>query len=234
MRPVRGEHRPRRRWAAPARADADVVARAGGAVLPRLAALLGLLHRGRPARLAAILGACALTVIAWRAFLVAQHGFTPRVHYGPDVRCDGLLIGAAVAAARSAGLLRPFRRWGWLALAAFAAATAVGPGPVAYALVLPAVAVVAVFLILWALDGSRLLAVAAARLGRLDQLRHLRLAGDRLPVRRPRAGPGGRRDRRRLGVDPLDRAPVQVTAEAGRTGRAGARRCGAGRARCST
>ncbi len=125
--------------------------------------LLGVLHRGRPARLAAVLAACALAVIAWRAYLVVHHGFTPHVHYGPDTRCDGLLIGAAVAAARSGGLLSPLRRLGarcgWVGLAAFVAATVVPAGPFAYAVVLPAVAVVAVFLILWAVEhGSRFLA----------------------------------------------------------------------------
>jgi peptidoglycan/LPS O-acetylase OafA/YrhL len=123
-------------------------------------AALGMLHRGRPKRLAAALVGCALAVIAWRAFLVVQHGFTPRVHYGPDTRCDGLLIGAALAAARSAGLLRIHvsAAWAWAALVAFAGATLVHAGPVAYALVLPAVAVVAVLLIVTAVDGSRLLA----------------------------------------------------------------------------
>jgi peptidoglycan/LPS O-acetylase OafA/YrhL len=126
-------------------------------------AALGVLHRDRPKRLAAALVACALAVIAWRAFLVVQHGLTPRVHYGPDTRCDGLLIGAALGAARSAGLLSRLRlgspRLAWAALAAFVAATSVPAGPLAYALVLPAVALIAVILIVSGVEhGSRLLA----------------------------------------------------------------------------
>jgi len=119
-------------------------------------AALGVLNRGRPKRLAAVLVTSALAVIAWRAFLVVQHGFTPRVHYGPDTRCDGLLIGAALAAARSAGLLSRLRRrsglLGMVALAGLVAAMVVPAGAVAYALVLPAVALAAVFLILWAVE----------------------------------------------------------------------------------
>src|SRR5262249_25772758 len=70
--------------------------------------------------------------------------------------------GAALAAARSAGLFARVRArayWAWPALAGFAAATAVHAGAAAYAFVLPAVAVIGVLLVVVAVEqGSRLLA----------------------------------------------------------------------------
>jgi peptidoglycan/LPS O-acetylase OafA/YrhL len=67
--------------------------------------ILVLLYRARisPTRLAALLGTCAAVAMTWRGFVVLHGGSTDRVLYGPDTHCDGLIVGAALAAARAAG-----------------------------------------------------------------------------------------------------------------------------------
>jgi peptidoglycan/LPS O-acetylase OafA/YrhL len=75
--------------------------------------LLLLRRRVTPSQLMVGLIGFACCVTAWRAFL-ALHGHESRVFFGPDTHCDGLALGAALAAARAAGwnigrrLLVPF------------------------------------------------------------------------------------------------------------------------------
>lgn len=90
--------------------------------------LLGLLVRGGPRRLllGALVGACL--AIGLRVMLSAGGASFGRMYFAADTRADQLLIGAALAAARGAGLLRLVPHavirllacsgWAYLALAA--------------------------------------------------------------------------------------------------------------------
>jgi peptidoglycan/LPS O-acetylase OafA/YrhL len=74
--------------------------------------LILLLYRARvsPVRLAALLAACAVVAMTWRGFVALHGGSEDRVLYAPDTHCDGLLLGAALAAARAAGLKSAMHR----------------------------------------------------------------------------------------------------------------------------
>jgi peptidoglycan/LPS O-acetylase OafA/YrhL len=122
------------------------------------ALLLFLLRRRIAARrLAFLLLGYAVVVIAWRAGLAYAGAPSLHVMYGPDTRSDGLAIGAALAALRSAGLLRGARvhaaaLGGFLVLVALPLDTAT-----AYGVGLPLAELAGVGLVLAALDGSRIL-----------------------------------------------------------------------------
>ena len=124
-------------------------------------ALFVLLSRRLDARrLAAVLFALAIAVSAWRAGVTLTDGATGRVYFGPDMRCSGLLLGSALAAARAAGLRLPPIPFGSLAALAAIGALAVfahGSSEFAYAAGFPLAELAGIVLILAALGGSRVL-----------------------------------------------------------------------------
>jgi peptidoglycan/LPS O-acetylase OafA/YrhL len=182
-------------------------------------ALFVLLSRRLDARrLAAVLFALAIAVSAWRAGVTLTDGATGRVYFGPDMRCSGLLLGSALAAARAAGLRLPRIPFGSLAALAAIGALAVfahGSSEFAYAAGFPLAEVAGIVLILAALGGSRNSHASAARLGRNHQLRGVRLDGHRRAVRPSGRHAAAARDRRGLGVHALHRASIQTAAAAG-------------------
>jgi peptidoglycan/LPS O-acetylase OafA/YrhL len=125
-------------------------------------ALFAFCFRGRPKRLAVALLLIGVAIVVWRAVLVA-HGTSPaRVYYGPDAHFDGLVFGAALAAARFAGLptelsrFGPAKAAGPVALIGFVASVSLfhDGTSMAYALGFPAVEAAAVALIVAAVDGA--------------------------------------------------------------------------------
>ncbi len=74
-------------------------------VWPALFVLLA--RRLSVGRLAVVLVVLTIAVTAWRAGVTLTGGATGRVYFGPDMRCSGLLLGSALAAARAAGLRLP-------------------------------------------------------------------------------------------------------------------------------
>ena len=110
--------------------------------------------------LAAVLFALAIAVSAWRAGVTLTDGATGRVYFGPDMRCSGLLLGSALAAARAAGLRLPPIPFGSLAGPAAIGALAVfahGSSEFAYAAGFPLAELAGIVLILAALGGARVL-----------------------------------------------------------------------------
>lgn len=125
---------------------------------PALFVLLS--RRLNAGRLAVVLVALAIAVSAWRAGVTLTDGATGRVYFGPDMRCSGLLLGSALAAARAAGLRLPRIPLGSLAALAVIGALAVfahGSSEFAYAAGFPLAELAGIVLILAALGGSRAL-----------------------------------------------------------------------------
>ena len=119
-------------------------------------------RRLSPGRLAALLIALAIAVSAWRAGVTLTDGATGRVYFGPDMRCSGLLLGSALAAARAAGLRFPRIPLASLAALAAIGALAVfahGSSVFAYAAGFPLAELAGIVLILAALGESRVLAL---------------------------------------------------------------------------
>jgi peptidoglycan/LPS O-acetylase OafA/YrhL len=117
--------------------------------------------RVRPARLAVALLSVGSLVIVWRIALLVSGASTDRVVFGPDAHSDGLLFGAALAAARFSGSLRIKRAAARSAaagvavvviLSVFVSGTRLG-----YMIGYPAIEVASVGLIVAAIAGSRLL-----------------------------------------------------------------------------
>jgi peptidoglycan/LPS O-acetylase OafA/YrhL len=115
-------------------------------------ALVVAARRMRESRLAVVLAALFIALVAYRAALAAAGATWMRLYFAPDTHADGLVLGCLFALLRRRGV-RLRGAFGWIALGGFIVAALLGAETVAWSVYgLPPVELVCAVLLLAALE----------------------------------------------------------------------------------